>query len=153
MHIRTKWHLDPSSCLASTGMGRKLVVVPLWRGAGSPSNTMCLGRGPPPYQLSGILIHLTVRLTTIHQRCRQDRQTGEGRQPSDIIGNTRTNFTKFYTRVNCDHGLVLLSRQCSKLCVLPVLYMTSCLPIIGRRGQYGVYSKYNSPGGQNRGEV
>jgi len=29
----TKWHLDPSSPLATTDMGRKLgVTVPLWRG-------------------------------------------------------------------------------------------------------------------------
>jgi len=30
-YLPTKWHLDPSSCLATTGMGRKLgEAVPLW---------------------------------------------------------------------------------------------------------------------------
>ena len=33
-------HLDPSSPSAATDMGQKLGAVPLWKGAGSPSNTM-----------------------------------------------------------------------------------------------------------------
>jgi len=58
----TKWHHDSSSRLATIDMGQKLgVCAPFWPwggGAGSPSNTIyCLGRGLPPYQLSGILIH------------------------------------------------------------------------------------------------
>ena len=39
-YLRTKWHLDPSSRLATTDMGRKLKAVPLFRGAGSPSNNV-----------------------------------------------------------------------------------------------------------------
>jgi len=31
---RTKWHLDPSSRLAATDMGRKLGALPLWRELG-----------------------------------------------------------------------------------------------------------------------
>ena len=53
-YLPTKWHLDPSSHLATTHMGRKLGgwAVPLWGGgAGFPSNT-CMP--------SFILIHLTV---------------------------------------------------------------------------------------------
>jgi len=30
VYLRTKWHLDPSSRLATTDMGRKLGSVPLW---------------------------------------------------------------------------------------------------------------------------
>jgi len=39
-YFRTKWHLDPSSRLATTFMGRKLGAVSLSEGAGSLSNTM-----------------------------------------------------------------------------------------------------------------
>jgi len=34
---------------------------------------------------------------------------------------TRPNFTNFSVHVTCGHGSVLLWRQCSMLCVLPVL--------------------------------
>ena len=45
---RTKWHLDTSSHLAKIDMGRKVrSAVPLFRGAGSPSNT--LWSGPRAY--------------------------------------------------------------------------------------------------------
>jgi len=40
-YLHTKWHLNPSSRLASMDMGRKLGAVPFRRGrAGSPCNTM-----------------------------------------------------------------------------------------------------------------
>jgi len=60
-YLRTKWHLDPSSRLATRDMGRKLVEgVPLFgEGVGSPCNTT---------MASSCLV-------TIHQRNRQDRQT------------------------------------------------------------------------------
>jgi len=49
----TKWHLDPSSRLATTVTGRKLgAVLPFWRGAGFPSNTMRLGRVLPLYEVA-----------------------------------------------------------------------------------------------------
>ena len=54
-YLRTKWHLDPSSRLATTDMGRKLdsCACPLFgEGAGSPSNTMSLGPRPTSYQLA-----------------------------------------------------------------------------------------------------
>jgi len=36
----SKWHLDPSSCLATIDMGRKVgVTCPLLGEAGTPSNT------------------------------------------------------------------------------------------------------------------
>jgi len=59
VYIVTKWHLDPSSQLATKDMGRKLgSAVPLW-GAGSTSNTMWPGTRPASIP-SGILIHLAV---------------------------------------------------------------------------------------------
>jgi len=59
--LRTKWHLDPSSCLATTDMGRKVgPAVPLfWGTAGSPSNTMPLGLRPT-FLPSGISIRPAV---------------------------------------------------------------------------------------------
>ena len=58
----TKWHLDLSSGLATTHMGRNspksVGVVPL-RGAGSPSHTTWL-RPRPTSIPSGILIHPAV---------------------------------------------------------------------------------------------
>jgi len=51
-YLRTKWHLDPSSRLATTVMGRKLGDVPLWRGLG-PHLTQCgLGRGLVPQKVA-----------------------------------------------------------------------------------------------------
>ena len=58
-YLCTKWHLDPSSRLATIDVGRKLggALSPFREGgAGSPSNTMSLG--PRPTSLpSGVLIH------------------------------------------------------------------------------------------------
>ena len=59
-YLRTKWHLDQSSHLATTDMGRKLEGVPFGGGAGrSPSNTMWPGPRPTCMP-SFILIHPTV---------------------------------------------------------------------------------------------
>ena len=56
-YLRTKWHLDPYSRLATINMGRKLGSVSLfWGGAGSPSNALWLGPRPT-YMRSAILIH------------------------------------------------------------------------------------------------
>ena len=49
VYLRTKWHLDPSSHLARTNMGRKLGAVPLW-GLDTHLTQYRLGRGLPPYQ-------------------------------------------------------------------------------------------------------
>ena len=56
VYFHTKWHLDPSSCLATIDMGRKVgVLCPFLGRAGSPSNTM--KPGPRPTSVpSGILI-------------------------------------------------------------------------------------------------
>ena len=58
-YLHTKWHLDTSSRLATTDMGRKLWTVPLFVGAGSPSDTVC-PRPRPTTMPSFILIHPTV---------------------------------------------------------------------------------------------
>jgi len=57
-YIHTKWHLSPSSRLATTDIGRKLgELCPFMEGrAGSPSNTMP-PRLRPTFVPSGILIH------------------------------------------------------------------------------------------------
>ena len=57
VYFHTKWHLDPSSRLATIDMGRTLGAVPpfLGRGAGSQSNTMW-----PTFVPSGMLIHPAV---------------------------------------------------------------------------------------------
>jgi len=53
-YLHTKWHLHPSSRLATTDMGQKL-----WgRGVGSPSNTMW--PGPRSTCLRGIFIHSAI---------------------------------------------------------------------------------------------
>jgi len=56
-YVRTKWHLDPSSRLATTDIGRKLEGCASFfgTGAGYPSNTMSLGPRPTSIP-SGILI-------------------------------------------------------------------------------------------------
>jgi len=72
----TKWHLDLSSHLATTDMGRKLGALPLWGGGGgSPSNTMWPGTRPTCMP-SFIFIHLTVWPQYTNVRDKQtDRQT------------------------------------------------------------------------------
>jgi len=57
-YLRNKWHLDPSSRLATIDTGRKLGAPLLFwgGGTGSPSNTMSLGLRPTSLP-SGILIH------------------------------------------------------------------------------------------------
>jgi len=67
-YLRTNWHLDPSSRLATTGMDRKMGTVPLLGQLG-PHLTQC-GR-------SRGLLHAKFhfdpsnRLATVHQRHRQ----------------------------------------------------------------------------------
>jgi len=56
-YLRTKWHLDPSSRLATIDMGRKFGLRPFWgRCSWAPSNTMSLGLRPISLP-SGMFIH------------------------------------------------------------------------------------------------
>jgi len=51
--LRTKWHLDPTSHLATTDVGRKLGAVPLFRGEQGPHlKQCCMGWGLPLYQVA-----------------------------------------------------------------------------------------------------
>ena len=61
VYCRTKWHLNPSSSLSTTDIGRKMEGLSpfLGGGAGSPSNTMSPGLRPTSVP-SGILIHPAV---------------------------------------------------------------------------------------------
>ena len=60
VYLRTKWHLDPSSRLATIDMGQKLGgAVPFFVGKLGPIRTQSrLGRGLPPYQVSSWSIQL-----------------------------------------------------------------------------------------------
>jgi len=52
-YLRTKWHLDPSSRLAATDMGRKLgSLCPLGMELGPHLTQCCPGRGLPPHQVA-----------------------------------------------------------------------------------------------------
>jgi len=57
-YLPTKWHLDPSSRLATTEVGRKLGVCPLGEGVMGAHLTRCrLGRGLPLYQVEASTLH------------------------------------------------------------------------------------------------
>ena len=89
-YLRTKWHLDPSSRLATIDMGRKLgrgCAPFLGRGAGSPSSTMWPWPRPTCIP-SGILIHPAVRPQYTVTDRQTDRQDRTERQRSDSIGRT-----------------------------------------------------------------
>jgi len=76
-----KWHLDPSSHLATRDMGRKLGAG----GAKSPSNI--IWPGPRPACMpSFVLIHPTVWPQYTNVTDRQRGQTRQDRQRSDSIG-------------------------------------------------------------------
>ena len=53
-YLRTKWHHDPSSRLATIDMGRELGwgAVPIFRGSWIPIQHYHLGPGLPPYQVA-----------------------------------------------------------------------------------------------------
>jgi len=73
-YLRTKWHLDPSSRLTKTDMGRKMGAVPLWGRALSQSNTKRPGQ-TEVYRPTKWHLDPSNRLATIHQRHREtDRQ-------------------------------------------------------------------------------
>ena len=54
-YLHTKWHLDPSTRLATIDMGRKLGAVFRffrWEEQGPHLTQSRLGRGLPPYQVA-----------------------------------------------------------------------------------------------------
>jgi len=73
VYLRTEWHLDPSSRLATIDMGRKVGgAVSLPGGAGSPCNSMW-PRPRPAFVPSFILIRPTVWPQFTNATHRQDR--------------------------------------------------------------------------------
>jgi len=75
-YLRTKWHLDPSSRLATWTENWEEAVPHFYGGKLGPHLIQC-----------GLDLHnLSNRLATIHQRYRQDRQTD--RQRSNRMGRT-----------------------------------------------------------------
>jgi len=52
-YLRTKWHLDPSSRVATIDTGRKVGLCQILGGKLGPHLTQYrLGRGLPPYQVA-----------------------------------------------------------------------------------------------------
>jgi len=104
--LPTKWHLDSSSRLATTDMGRKLRghgCAPLGGGARSPSNTVWPGPRPT-CMLSFILIRLTVWPQYTNAIDKQDRQTGQDRQDRQTDnGPIAYRANCFYSAPQCSH--------------------------------------------------
>ena len=88
-YLHTKWHLDPSSYLATTAIGRKLGAVPHWERASWVPIQRSVARVEAGMRAE---FHLdpSNRLATVHQRytVSRTRQTGQDRQRSDSIGQT-----------------------------------------------------------------
>ena len=91
-YLHTKWHLDASSSLATTDMGRKLGAAPLLGWVAGSHLTQCgRDRGLPPCQVSSWSIQPFGHNTPTSQTDRTDRtdrtvrQTG---QRSDSVERT-----------------------------------------------------------------
>jgi len=71
--ILLQWHINPSSHLATTDMGRKLGAVPLWgRGSWVPiQNNVARVEA---YVHANFHLDSSNRLARVHQRYKQDRQ-------------------------------------------------------------------------------
>jgi len=76
-----KWHLNPSSRLTTTDMGQKSGAVPLFGGAGYPSNTICPGQ-----RLTSLPSFILIHRTSWSQGTNVADKTA--RQRSDRIGRT-----------------------------------------------------------------
>ena len=76
--LTIKWHLDPSSHLATTYMGQRLGYAPLAEGVLGSHLTQCgQGRGLPPCQVSSSYIQpFGYNTPTYYIQDTEDRQTG-----------------------------------------------------------------------------
>ena len=131
-YLPTKWHLDPSSHLPTTDMGRKLGAVPLLGGEPwSPSNTMWPEPRPTPAcQVSSWSVDQPFGHNKPTSQTGQDRQTD--RQRCDGIGrtvlqkvaqklgvfckptwNSATKFCRYFT---CFHLHVVVDSDAVPLC-------------------------------------
>jgi len=85
-YLHTVRHLDPSSRLATTEMGRKLGAVPLWgRGSWVPIQNVTSAEA---YLHAKFHFDPFNRLATIHQRHRKNGTDGQTGQRSDCIRRT-----------------------------------------------------------------
>jgi len=113
-YLRAKWHLDPSSRLATTDMGQKLGTCHFFLGEELyPHLTQCgLGRGLPPYQVASKSIK-PFGHSTPTSKTGQDTQD---RQQSDNIGRTfykwsRKNRLAFWRRYEEEQSGAFLSQH------------------------------------------
>jgi len=84
-YLRTKWHLDLSSRLTTTDMGRKLRgLCPLFWWGGGPNLTQC--GLEPPYKWHFDPSNRLATYTNITDR--QRGQDGQDRKWSDSMGRT-----------------------------------------------------------------
>ena len=104
-------------------------LCPLFGGKGwSPCNSKSLGPGLPPCQVSSWSTQPFSYNTPTLQTAQTDRQDRQARRTDNgpiAYGepfykrwpkNAYPNITKFSVHVSCGRGLVLLWRQCNKLC-------------------------------------
>ena len=140
-YLRTKWHFNPSSRLATTDVGRKLEgllcpLVFLLGGVGSPSNTMWLWQRPT-FTPSFISIHLIVwpQYTNVTDRidnspiARVNRFTnGCPKTGATINQNIQLSSSPLQYAPTIGQIYRQKSDDSAIRYVLPVLCMTSCFP-------------------------
>ena len=101
-YLHTKWHLNPSSYLATTDMGQKLGLCPFGGGeAGSPFNTMFPGPRPTCMP-SFISIHPTVWPQYTNVTDRQDRTGQTYTQDNGSIANGEPFRKRWPKKPQCD---------------------------------------------------
>ena len=116
--------------LATTDMGRKLRVVPLFfgGGAGSPSNTLWPGPGPTSVPSFILSIQPFGRNTPMSQTDR----TGQTGQRSDSIGRTVSTARRYASAVL---GVVILSVRLSHACFVTNPKNLSAIFLYQMKGQ------------------
>ena len=112
-YLRTKWHLNPSSRLATTDMGRNILedYAPFWGWELGPHLTQ-RGHGRGLYLRAKFHLDPSNRLAAIHKCYRQDRQ--RDRQRSDSIGRTVFSAPPFQHSLSKNNGAraVSLTDRC-----------------------------------------
>jgi len=125
--LHTKWHLNPSSPLATTDMGRKLGGVcappPFLGGELGPHRTEC---GPGRVYLHA-MCHFdpSNRLATIDQHCRQRGQTGQDNGPIAWVNR----FTNGRSEMICRDCVKVSPDILALLFDLPSVLRDNSLPI------------------------
>ena len=113
-----KWHLDPSSHLATADTDRKPGALPLWRGELGLHLTQYARAEAYAYLHAKFHLDPSHRLATIHQRHRQTGQTGQDLQKT-VRKHRANRFTvfgrPFATRFALCYWSVVLS-VCLSVC-------------------------------------